>query len=437
MYFLTDIDPRAAIKGSRDPLGLQPIWTRMGREVVGNLTTVTTSARNFSVLMLGLYFAEDAIARGKAKEEDRAGLFMKFEQLAAYSRAAHGGKAEEGRILGITRVKKRLDEKKAIRIRAVGEDQILSNQKTYGIWGLYSVASASSGVVQADSHRLSPQAQDFLEEHTIPALKKRCSNAVHRIRSFVAGSRELSPTGRDADLSKALAATLAPGFRGSEREFYAERFVTASHDADATHGRQATLWGLLADLNDDGPFAWREELGFDELVELRKRAAAVDEPLADRLHRIEVVEPLFATAARLFGFVLAQRDARPEDVAEDVQNTLGKRLAHLHPDSVAQLHGVMAEASTKESADHLVAMARQLHSGDYEAFVDQAMGLNAMVMKARGGAPWVERRKGRLHVRLRSEQSSLPSREQLPTLWANSYFLNSLKVVGAEVVGKR
>ena len=39
--FLTDLDPQAAIKGSRDPLGVQPIWSRMGRHVVGNLTTVT------------------------------------------------------------------------------------------------------------------------------------------------------------------------------------------------------------------------------------------------------------------------------------------------------------------------------------------------------------------------------------------------------------
>ena len=41
--FLTDLDSRAAIKGSRDPIGVQPIWARLGREVVGNLTTVSTS----------------------------------------------------------------------------------------------------------------------------------------------------------------------------------------------------------------------------------------------------------------------------------------------------------------------------------------------------------------------------------------------------------
>ena len=41
--FLTDVDPQAAIKGSRDLLGVQTIWARLGRNVIGNLTPVTTS----------------------------------------------------------------------------------------------------------------------------------------------------------------------------------------------------------------------------------------------------------------------------------------------------------------------------------------------------------------------------------------------------------
>jgi len=56
--FLTGIDPEAAVKGSRDPLGLQTIWIRLGGLVVGNLTTVSTSVRDFTTLILGYYFAE-------------------------------------------------------------------------------------------------------------------------------------------------------------------------------------------------------------------------------------------------------------------------------------------------------------------------------------------------------------------------------------------
>ena len=82
--FLTDLDTRAAIKGSRDPLGVQAIWTRMGRRVVGNLTTVSTSVRDFTVTILGYYLA------GRVAEEtgasDDLNVFLRWEQLAAYAR---------------------------------------------------------------------------------------------------------------------------------------------------------------------------------------------------------------------------------------------------------------------------------------------------------------------------------------------------------------
>src|SRR5439155_16823951 len=82
--FLTEIDPQAAIKGSRDPLGIQTIWTRLGRHVVGNLTTVTTSVRDFTTLILGYYFAERATDSEGADGDLK--VFLRWEQLAAHAR---------------------------------------------------------------------------------------------------------------------------------------------------------------------------------------------------------------------------------------------------------------------------------------------------------------------------------------------------------------
>ena len=92
--FLTLEDPRARVKGSRDPLGVQPIWTRFGREVVTNLTTVSRVVRGFSVVLLGRYFAERFIEEGRASEEDAIPIFMRTEQACAYARVA--GRAETG-----------------------------------------------------------------------------------------------------------------------------------------------------------------------------------------------------------------------------------------------------------------------------------------------------------------------------------------------------
>ncbi len=79
MFFLTEIDPRAAIKGSRDALGFQPIWSSIGRKVVGNLITANVSLRNFTTLLLGLHFAEEAISTKKT----RGGTREPFPQVRA------------------------------------------------------------------------------------------------------------------------------------------------------------------------------------------------------------------------------------------------------------------------------------------------------------------------------------------------------------------
>ena len=62
MPFLTDLDERAQIKGSRDPLGLVPIWSRFGREV-GESDNCDERGARFTTLILGLYFAQEVQER--------------------------------------------------------------------------------------------------------------------------------------------------------------------------------------------------------------------------------------------------------------------------------------------------------------------------------------------------------------------------------------
>lgn len=171
MPFLTLLDPRARIKGSRDPLGVQSIWTRLGRQIIQSLTTVTTSVRGFTTLLLGLYLAESLIEQKNVDEADLANTFLKFEQLAACSRVIHQpDDAGEVVVLGIRRVKRNLQERRnAIRISAHQDDQILSNQKTYGLWGLYMVAARNSGLVEPGYTRLPPWPASLSRRNMYPA----------------------------------------------------------------------------------------------------------------------------------------------------------------------------------------------------------------------------------------------------------------------------
>jgi hypothetical protein len=180
--FLTDLDSRAAVKGSRDPLGIQPIWTRLGRHVVGNLTTATDTVRGFTTLLLGYYLAErlaDDLGSGT-----ELSTFLKWEQLAAYARTVGNN---DTRFRGTERVQMLLIEGHHARV-PLSEDrlyQILGNQKIYGLWGLYTRPARTSGLIKDDPPRLTPAALEFVEKLYLPILEQAASKDVKRLRDIL------------------------------------------------------------------------------------------------------------------------------------------------------------------------------------------------------------------------------------------------------------
>jgi len=117
MPFLTELDERAELKGSRDPLGLVPIWSTLGRQVVGNLTTVTASGRAFTTLLLGLELANMLREQMRSEAGDLLDTFLRFEQLAGYARIKLSHSDREVR--GFRRISRRLNEGRRIRVSAV------------------------------------------------------------------------------------------------------------------------------------------------------------------------------------------------------------------------------------------------------------------------------------------------------------------------------
>ena len=55
-------------------------------------------------------------------------------------------------------------------------------------------------------------------------------------------------------------------------------------------------------------------------------------------------------------------------------------------------------------------------------------------MNSRGGASWVEVGEGgKLDVRYRGAEQELPSGDDLPELWRNGYFIDSLKAIARQL----
>jgi len=418
--FLTDLDSRAGVKGSRDPLGLVPLWGLFGRHVVGNLTTVTTSVRGFTTVLLGYHFVK-AVQDIGGDGQSPLRTFIKLEQLVAYARCAIS-KDEDFR--GLRKVKRLLAEGKTAYLSAEADDQVLSDQKVYGLWGLYSSPSRASGLVERDEAVLTPVAHEFVERTYIAALEK---DGLKDAREIVDLLRQARPafdvTGRHAKVARAVARLMTPNYSGVEREFYREHLVLGG-PGNAARDLQTQLAGLMGKLP-AGSF------GHVHLLALRKEAhrrGAGHAALAHRLSRICHLESLLAPAAAVFDFVLVRHRQTVASVAKEIRAAWGSRLSLLDVEAIRELRDEIAQAFGDSAAGvRFIGVAEAFLGGDYAQVVKLLLEQNAFIMQARGGsAAWVRMAAGRLDVRFRDETAELPKRSEVAHLWRHNYFLESL-----------
>ncbi|RKH43409.1 hypothetical protein D7X12_13335 [Corallococcus sicarius] len=428
--FLTQLDSRAAVKGSRDPLGVQPIWSRLGRHVVGNLTTVSNSVTDFTVLLLGYYFAERVAS--ETHVDEYVTTFLKWEQLAAYARAARNN---ERSFRGTERVARRLSESKTAPLGMGSDAQILSNQKIYGLWGLYSVPGKASGLLEGDPTHLTSVARDLVEQVHLPLLAKAGLRGVRTLIERLSsehGFLDLREHGRDEALLDSIARVLGT-LRAPEKALYREHLLYGGPgDREATHGLQRAFADVLESTLDDPD--WR--VTPESILFLAHRARAMGtagEALANRLERIRTCELLIAPTVALFEHTLNHEGQSLQAIAQAVREHWGTAPRDTIDLGATEAIEPELRAGTgePESGTRWMRLARALHGGDYEEAIRLVLEQNATIMKARGdAAPWARLADGKLHVNLRDDSSPrLPPGERLPLYWRHAYFIDSLRSV--------
>jgi len=442
-FFFTEVDPEAALKDSRDPLGFQPVWSHFGRKLVGNLTTVTTSVRGFTTLLLGHWVAGQLVESAKIDPADYIEPFLRFEQVAAYSRFAWQSETGDpvNTIRGIRRVEARFSEGNGrVRIATDRDGQILSNQKTYGLWGLYSVAAENSGLLSSKRDRLQPAALKFLEDAVLPILDDRLKEGRHTLLRFLTRQETyFEPKGTDKALGKTLASLLSPHFGMRELEFYAEHLVSGTHCHP--DGRQKRLWERMDQSN--RPETWQHPFGMMEL-EVISGVCQASEDTLDRLvgkwlENIRLLELVLAPAEQAFDFLLGQRGQPFALVSGELQRRWEGAFDHLDPARLDEFKTTMAEALGETGGEFtgwLQRLSSAFRYGRFEEVVRLVLVQNEQVMQRRGGGPWATLKGDRIEVRY-SDQTGEPTvARELPRVWRNTYFLNALKVVGESVFMK-
>jgi hypothetical protein len=404
--FLTELDPRAKARGSVDPLGAQMVWTSLGRELIANLTGITRSVRSFTTLLVGLELSE-AAARGQ-RDTAHSAAFLAWEQLAGYARWRLNA---DDRILGIRKVE-REGGGNSVRIGANPNDQLLGNQRSNGILGLYKVPARVSGLVeQGHPPRLTPVAREFVRSVHFPGLEAAWGPDARRLVALIAKGGPVKT--RDPGF-EAVAGLHKPKLRRTERAFY--RAHLAECPEGKTSGRQAELaQAIWAVGHDDVSTEWIERL-----------KSAAPEPVAERLERIRAAQSLLSPASALYSYLQLRKGVTLADVAADVESQWG-RLA------IDETAAAIVSSVRSPQAREWARVHTSLLASDYAATLRDLIALNTAVMHKRGGAPWVSEGDDKLVVvRYAGSSDDLPAADQAQD-WRYGYFLPSLNQICASV----
>lgn len=434
MFFLTDLDPNLRVKGFRDPLGAQSVWSGCGRLVVGNLTTQTSALDDFRVLLIGAWLMDRATELGVPDTN----AFVVWEQLASYARA-HSRNV--GGFRGVTRVRARLNGTEPIYVSSERDHQILNSQVSYGIWGLYSAAAVRCGLLRRHAgHWLTnPAARALMDEHYLPILESAWGRDARQLVSWVTKGATLKPQTQEHGAKlEAIARCVCDPLTTREADFYRETIVEGgSRDETATvsgstHAAVRRRQRVLADLLDatvQGASVARADV---ELIE----SSTTDRDLGDQLEIILAVEAMLSLSIALFAYLSQQPGAALGEVVARLDDHFGEAETVLASAQISRLREVSrtkpellrAVDDRAGSKARWLRIAEALHERRWEAALRLLVDQNAAVSRDRGASVgWLEiTTRGVVDVRLGISGYELPAASQASRGWGNSYFLDNL-----------
>lgn len=412
MAFLSEWDDRARPKGSRDPLGFEMVWSHYGRKVIGNLTTVTGSLENFSVALLGFYWANELnpTSVGTAKERSKRikETFLRYEQLAGYLRHIHktGPNSEEKdrgeSILGSRRIKSRIETGR-ITLGPEDEHQILSSQATLGLWGLYYSAMKATELVKDDDRGLTGQGKEIAR-----LIEQKLGSDADELKKLLEKNKKLVKEDIEKQCKKFFDAIRDPEACGK----LLKNLMVGSNKDKQLAEVQIALWEatqLYLKEERPGPFV---------ISNIKDKTQNAD--LINRLSDIESVERLLVAINNLFRYFQRKNGAELSEVIKEVSK---KKYNYAKFPEPEQLKGA-------PYGEKLTAIRNDLFNNDVEQAIAKILELNKEVMKDRGGSSWVEIEKSKtLLVRVPDETAELLEQKELQIRWDYSYFLYSYLAV--------
>ncbi|WP_442809183.1 hypothetical protein [Trinickia soli] len=404
-FFFTDLDESRRPKGSRDPLGLEPIWSQVGRRLVGNLTTVTRSLDNFIVTLVGFAVAANAHSPSHAIEAGSAEFYLRFErfeQLAAWARFA--GKQPD--VIGTRIIAERNQARNGgtVEVGPGPAARILGDQRRSGLWGLYSSALMGTGLVDT-KRALTPEGRRLVE----PFLQCYRSSKLETFRNHMEDRRRtIQVLPEEIDLHAVL--------HGSGRLALAERLLR-----DGGGQMQQAIYR----------FAHTEVFAGvkgpqDLFAALAAYKGSPDPALPAYAQTVIELERMLVVVAGAFDFLLGPQPRLLDDVAALFiskgwgDSKVWSSLSSIEPQFRAKFTDVW-----RQRVDKLCEAVGHLTGGGIPEFIRGLLAFHADVMKDRGGPAWVSLDAHGSIRGIMGEMRALPRPQELLPSWNNDYFVGA------------
>jgi hypothetical protein len=374
MYFLTALDPNFRITGSRDPLGFQSLWATAGHKAVKHLSTVSSNLRDFMILCFGIYFYGDRDPKGFIR------FFLKFEQMCAYARRIHN---LELSFNGIDYINKKVnDEVFYISLR----DTILSNQRTYGIYGKYIRPIRDMRITD------DPDFKTIMEI----AISKSDRNALNEILNAIFEINDKRVKVNRDDLIPV--ASLLKTLTNEEREFY-KKFIL--HVPNLDHP-QNDLYQALLNNQDIVAVNFQLHQIIQSIIDSKESTEELKFALINISNTDKVLHPLNL----VFSHILSKSTWSLDEIEDDhFLNNIPKPVHYdFHDETMRELNNMMG-----------------LPAND---LVKAIVARNILVSESRGKKGWIEDQKKGFKI-LYGENGQKITEINAETGYEFAYFLNT------------
>ena len=344
MYYFSALDPNFRIKGSRDPLGFQTIWSGKGREVVAHLSTVSSSLADFMILAYATYFHKDKDPKYFLN------LFIKFEQACAYARRHFNN---EESFNGATFVGKNIGERadqNAFSCSLHSKDTILSNQRAYGVYGKYVRPFRDMGIAEDESF------SSIMEE----ALEKTDKNQLLSIVERMNKNKEVVLTADELKIVADLIKQPTP----DEKSLYRKYILEVPHLDHC----QKNLYQVLKNSNIP-----RHEFHLYSFIRAVQDHPEAGNELKEALAKIEDTERILYPMNQGFTYML---------------NTPYWDLQSILEDPV--LDGINTTAQDGFPEDQTMQKLQDIFTLDKSEKIRQIVERNKQVCERRGSRAWIE-----------------------------------------------